>query len=179
MTHVDPVLNLILATSLNRLVHPWPLRAPPSESAPPFIAWRTFPAVLCVLHLTWHSRSFLTFCFFRFVCVRVLRVRHRGRAWHRRGCQWVLAGRGGVARSAVADFVARRRVCLETRRKHDWALSGLLMWFWLYYVRVYKGRCDTQNKIQAVLIFATKPKINERATHSESQLCRAGERGQR
>ena len=36
-----------------------------------------------------------------------------------------LAGRGGVARSAVAVFVASRRVCLETREKHEWALSVL------------------------------------------------------
>ena len=106
---------------------------------------------------------------FRFVCVGVLRIRHRGRARHRRGCQRLLAGRGGVARSAVVVFVARRRVCLETRGNHEWALSGLLMWFRLFFVRVYKGGCDMQNNIQAVLIFATKLKIHERATHSEHQ----------
>ena len=58
---------------------------------------------------------FWPFFFFRFVCVRVLGARHRGRARRRRGCQWMLAGRGGLARSAVAVLVARRRVCLETR----------------------------------------------------------------
>ena len=79
----------------------------------------------------------------------------------------MVAGRGGVARSAVAALVARRRVCLETRGRHEWALSGLLMWFRLYYVRAYKSPCDMQNRIQAVLIFAAKLKINERATHSE------------
>ena len=62
---------------------------------------------------------------------------------------------------------SRRRVCLETRGKHEWALSGLLMWFRLYYVRVYKGRRDMQNNVEAVLMLATKLKISERATHSE------------
>ena len=71
--------------------------------------------------------------FFRFVRARVLRARHRGRARRRRGCLGVLAGRRGVASSAVAVFVARRRVCLETRGKHEWALPGLLVWFRLYY----------------------------------------------
>ena len=65
------------------------------------------------------------FCLFRFVCVRVFEARHRGRARRRRGCQRVLSGRGGVARSAVDVFVARRRVCLETQGKHEWDLSGL------------------------------------------------------
>ena len=103
--------------------------------------------------------SFFSFFLFRFVCVRVLRARHRGRARHRRGCQRVLAGRAGVARSAVAVFVPRRPVCLETRGKHEWALSGLLV----YYVRVYRVRFNMKMKIknQAVLIFATKLKINE------------------
>ena len=41
------------------------------------------------------------------------------------GCKPVLAGSGGIARSAVAVFVARRSVCLETRGRHEWALSGL------------------------------------------------------
>ena len=50
--------------------------------------------------------------FISIVCVHVLRARHRGRAYRRRGCQRVLAGGGGVARSAVA---ARRCLCLETR----------------------------------------------------------------
>ena len=111
--------------------------------------------------------------------MRVLGTRHRGRARRRRGCQRVLAGRGGVARSAFAVFVARRHVCLETRTKHEWALSGLFAWFRLNYVRVYKGRLDMQNKIQSVLIFATNLKLTERATQSEHQLCRAGERGPR
>ena len=59
------------------------------------------------------------------MCVRVLGARHRGRSRRRRGCQRVLAGKGGVATSVVAVFVARRRVCLETRGMHEWALSGL------------------------------------------------------
>ena len=63
--------------------------------------------------------------FFCFVCLRVLRARPRERARRRRGCQRVLASRGGVARSAVAAFVPRRRVCLETRGMHEWALSRL------------------------------------------------------
>ena len=73
----------------------------------------------------------------------------------------MLAGGGRVARSAGAVFVARRCVCLETRGKHEWALSGLLVWFRLYYVRVYKGRFDMQTKFKAVLVFATKLRIKE------------------
>ena len=38
---------------------------------------------------------------------------------------------GGAGRNAVAVFVPRRRVCIETRGKHEWALSGLLMSFWV------------------------------------------------
>ena len=38
---------------------------------------------------------------------------------------------------------------------------------------------DCQAAFQEVLIFATKPKFTERATQSEHQLCRAGERGPR
>ena len=48
-----------------RLAHPWPVRAPTSKP-PHFITWRTFPAGLCCLDLSWHSRPFLIF-FFRFV----------------------------------------------------------------------------------------------------------------
>ena len=120
-------IELLTSVSLSeraRLVHPWPLGAPTSKP-PPFITCRTFPAGLCFLPFSWHSRCFLPFFFFRFVCVRVLRVRHGGRARRRRGCQRVLAGREEVARSAVAAFVTRRRVCLETRRMHERALSGL------------------------------------------------------
>ena len=80
------------------------------------------------------------------------------------GWWWV---EGGVARSAVAVFVARRRVCIETRGKHEWALSGLLMWFRLYYARVCKGRFDMQKVNQEVPIFATKLEINEGPAHSE------------
>ena len=58
-------------------------------------------------------------------CVCVVGARQRWRARRRRGCRWMLAGRGGVARSAVAVFVARRRVCLETQGKHEWALFCL------------------------------------------------------
>ena len=123
--------------------------------------------VFCFLHLFWQVRLFFPFFFLRFVRARVLGALHRGRAGRRRGRQRVVASRGGVTRSAVAVLVARRRVCLETQGKHEWALSGLLMWFRSYCVRVYKVRCDVQNNIQAVLIFAAKLKSNERATHSE------------
>ena len=97
--------NMLIDISLSecaRLVHPWPLKAPTSKP-PHFISsCGTFPAALCFLHLSWHSRSFLPSFLFRFVCVRVLRVRHRGQSRRRRGCQRVLSGRAGVARSAVA-----------------------------------------------------------------------------
>ena len=93
--------------------------------------------------------------------MRVLGARHRGRAQRRRGCQRVLASRGGVERSAVAAFVPRRRVCLETRGKHEWALSDLHLLNSIEYVRVYQGISGLQGKIQAVLIFATGLKITE------------------
>ena len=72
-----------------------------------------------------HFQLFFPFFFFRFVCVCVVGARQHGRTRRRRGCRRMLAGRGGVARSAVAVFVARRRVCLETQGKHEWALPGL------------------------------------------------------
>ena len=154
------------------MVHPWPLRAPTWESSPFLLlaglsGGSLFSPFICFSR---YFQSISPSFFFRSVCVRVLRIRHRGRARHRRGCQRVLAGRGWVARigrDAVAVFVARRRVCLDTRGKHECAPSGLLIWFRLYYVRLYKVRCDIQKNIQAVLIFATKLKINERTTHSE------------
>ena len=98
--------------------------------------------------------SFL-FSYFRFVLVRVLGALHRGRARRRRRYQRVLAGRGGVARSAVAVLVARRCVCVETQGKHEWALSGLHLRFLIDYVRVFKGRSGLQDRIQAVLILRT------------------------
>ena len=77
------------------------------------------------IYFSWHSRSFLPFFFFPSVCVRVLRARHRRSAQRRRGCPRVLAGRGRVARNAVAAFVPRRRLCLKTRGMHERTLSGL------------------------------------------------------
>ena len=140
--------------------------------------FQRFFVFFCISMCTF-SPFFFLFLFFSFVsvCVRVLRARHRGRARHRRGCQRVVAGRGreGVARSTVAVFAAWRRVCVETRGKHELTLSGLLLWSRLYHVRVYKGRFDLQNKFQAEFI-ETKLKTNERATQSEHQLFRDGER---
>ena len=107
-----------------RLVHPWPLRDPTWES-PPFITCRTFPAVLCFLNFSGHFQSLFPLFFFCFVCVRVLGAQHRGRARRLRGCERMLASRGGIARSAAAVFVVRRFACLETRGMHTWALSGL------------------------------------------------------
>ena len=149
-----------------RLAHPWHLRAP-TWTPPPPITCRREPFFL-----------FFLFCsFVWYACVP--RARHRWRAQHRRGCQQALTGRRGVGRSAVAVFVARSRVCIETRGKHEWVMSGLLVWGWIYYVRVYKGRFGLQNNIQSVQIFATKLKVTERAPQSKHQQCRAGERGSR
>ena len=67
-------------------------------------------------------------------------------------------------------------MCLETRGKNGWALSGLHLHNSVEYVRVYKGRSGLQVKIQAVLIFAIGLKLTEVATRSEQQHCRAGER---
>ena len=85
----------------------------------------------------------------------------------------------GVARSAVAVFVARHRVSVETRGKHEWALSGLHLLNSIEYVRVYRGRSGLKDTIQAVLIFATELKFTRGATQSEHQRYRAGERGPR
>ena len=72
--------------------------------------------------------------------VGVLGALHGGRARRRRRYQRVLAARGGVAKSAVAVFMASDGLCLDTRGKHERALSGLLVRFRLYtmyeYVRV-------------------------------------------
>ena len=58
-----------------------------------------------------------------------------------------IAGVGGRCRveggleGSVAVLVARRRVSIETRGKHEWALSGLLMLEWIkYHVIVCKSR---------------------------------------
>ena len=72
------------------------------------------------------------------------------------GCQQVLACRGGLARSVVAVFVARCSVCLETRGKPEWALSGLRLWNWIMSMYKSKGRPGLRDNIQTVLIFATK-----------------------
>ena len=73
-------------------------------------------------------------------------------------CQRVLAGTGGVARSAVAAFVPRRRVGLETRGNNS-----------IENIRVYKGRSGSPDKIQAVLILATELKITEREVTTQSE----------
>ena len=65
------------------------------------------------------GESLFYFFFFRLVPVRVPRARHRGRARLCRGCQRVLAGKGGVGRSAVAVCMARRHVSIEIRGKHE------------------------------------------------------------
>ena len=135
------------------------------------------------IYFSCHFRlCFFSFFFFRFVCmracVRVLGARHRGRVRRCRGCQRVLACRGRITRSAVAVFVAGRCVCLATRGVHESALSGLhtYLWFSIEYLRAFKDRLGLQEHIQAMLTFATKLKIKERATQSEHQHCRAGER---
>ena len=92
--------------------------------------------------------------------------------------RWRVEGGGG--RSAVAVFVARRRVCLETRGKHERALSvkppcvgsdmictSLLWSFGI--AKIKSERC---------LLF--RPSRSERASQqSEHQHCRPGERGPR
>ena len=138
------------------MVHPLPLRAPTWKS-PPFITCLNFPAGVRFLRFSWHFRFcfFVFFCFcFRFVCVCVLGTRSRGRAHPCCGCQRVLAGRGEVERSAVASFVPRRRVCLETRDKHEWALFGLHLHDYIESVRVYMSISRLQGNRQVVLIFA-------------------------
>ena len=92
------------------------------------------------------------FFFFRFVFVYVVGSRQRGQVRRRRGCRRMLAGRGWVARNAVAVFVARRRVRPERKGKHEYALSGLLLKSYTEYVRHLKGCSGLQAKSQAVLM---------------------------
>ena len=62
-------------------------------------------------------------------------------------------------------------------------MNGLRLASWCevrYIMYEYiKGRFGVQNKIQAVLTFATKLEFTERAPQSERQHCRACERGPR
>ena len=68
-----------------RLVHPWPLRAPTWEPPLFIILAGPFQRVLVLFGTLGHFSFSIPFLLFRFVCVRVLRARHRGRARHRRG----------------------------------------------------------------------------------------------
>ena len=70
--------------------------------------------------------TFSPFFFFRFVSVRVVRARHRGRARHRRGCHRVVAGRGGVARSAVAVSW----IGVKCASRHEGSMNGLCLASW-------------------------------------------------
>ena len=131
------------------------------------------------LKIILHFQLFFPFFFFRFVCVRVLGARHRGRAMRRRGCQRMLAGKGGFARSAVVVFVAWRRVCLETRRKHEWAPSGLHLKNRLNMYELIRVLRDCKIRFKRSLFLRTTLKFAERRTQSEHQNCRAGQRGSR
>ena len=62
----------------------------------------------------------------------------------------------GVGRIAVDVLMARRRISIETRGRHERALSGLLVWGRINYVRVYNGRLYLLNKLPTVTIFAPK-----------------------
>ena len=121
LSYTELLMDISLSEGA-RLVHPWPLRAPKSKP-PPFITWPTFPAGPCLLHLSWHSRSFRPFLF-RFVYSEHGTAGEPGAVAGVSGCWRV---EGGVASSAVAVFVPRRRVSLETRGVHKWALSGLYL----------------------------------------------------
>ena len=156
------------------MVHPWPLRAPTWKS-PPFSTCRKFQAVLCFLHFSWHFRLF-SFFFFCFLCARVLGTRHRERAQRRRGCQRVLAGKGGLqgARSPLSCLGV---VCAS---RHEGSMNGLcltsicIIRFSMYeYIRVVR---DCKVRFKWCLFFATGLKLTEGATQSEQQHCRAGER---
>ena len=76
-------------------------------------------------------------------------------------------------------FLARRRVCLETPGEHEWVLSGLLPWSWIEYDASLQASFGIANKTQAVLIIAIELNFTERASQSEHQHCRAGDRGPR
>ena len=82
----------------------------------------------------------------------------------------MLAGREGVARTAVAAFGPRRRVCLETRGMHERAMSGPPFMTFDRVCTSYKGRSGSQDNIQAVLIFATGLKITEGGTQSNNKI---------
>ena len=116
-----------------RLVHSWHLRAP---------TWTPPPSITCP------REPFSLFCYF-ILCACVCAQSTAPRA-SPAPSRVSAACRGGVGRSAVAVFVARHCVSVDTRGKHPWALSGLLVWGRLYYVRVYEGHFGRQNKFQAV-----------------------------
>ena len=127
-TRNNRYIELLMDISLSeraRLVRPWPLRAPTSKP-PPFSTCRTFPVGLCFLHFSLRSRSFLPFFFFRFECMRVLRVRHRGRARHRRGSQRVVAGRGGL-QGTRSPFSLLGVACAS---RHKGSMNGLCLASW-------------------------------------------------
>ena len=89
------------------------------------------PAVLCFLHFSWSFQFFFSSLFSYFVSCACVYSEH-GTAGERgtvAGVSGLWRVEGGVARSAVAVFVARRRVCLEIRGNHEWALPGFLVWF--------------------------------------------------
>ena len=81
-----------------------------------------------------------------------------------RGTVAGVAGRGGVVRSAVAVFVARRRVCLEAEEGSmnglclaPWCGSGYTMPEFIRVVSICK------NKIQAVLFFCDESKNHRKS----------------
>ena len=70
-----------------------------------------------------HHQSFFPFFFFHFVCVRVLRERHRERARRRRGCQrvWRVGGGSQGARSPFS------RLGVTCASRHERSMNGLCL----------------------------------------------------
>ena len=196
VVHIELLTDIPLSDNA-RLVPPWPLRAPTWES-PSFITCRTFQRFV-ILSISPGTSSPFSFFFFRFVCVLVLGARHRWRGRRRHGYQRVLVGSGRVARSTIVVFMARQCVCLETRGDrfglvqvltfdrtnqqrpplHRLCLASNVVLFRIEYVQRFTGRSGLQEKIQAVLNLATGIELDEKATQSEHQHCRVGERSPR
>ena len=107
------------------------------------------------------------------------RARQSGRARRHRGYGRALASRGGVRRSAVAFFVARRGVSIETRGKHEGALSALLRWYQSITSGIIRVVFLSKRTYKRCLFIGTHIIYRATARRFEHHHDGAGERGPR
>ena len=53
---------------------------------------------------------------------------------------------------------------IKTRGKLKWVLSGLLVWGWTLYVRIYKGRFGLQNKFKRCLVLGPQAEVHRESS---------------